>query len=82
VQNIEAIAWADVQRVAREYINPTSLAIVIVGDRKSIRVGTESGECEPDIHQGLHRTTDKPIVLDQDVDIRWGSKLKLRFLLP
>jgi hypothetical protein len=39
VQNIEAIARADVQRVAREYINPTSLAIVIVGDRKSIESG-------------------------------------------
>jgi zinc protease len=36
VQNIEAITAADVERVARQYINPSSLAVVIVGDRKSI----------------------------------------------
>jgi len=36
VQNIEAITQADVERVARQYINPGSLAVVIVGDRKTI----------------------------------------------
>ena len=36
VQNIEAITGADVARVAQQYINPGSLAVVIVGDRKSI----------------------------------------------
>jgi zinc protease len=36
VQNIEAITAADVARVAQQYINPGSLAVVIVGDRKSI----------------------------------------------
>jgi len=36
VQNIEAITPADVERVARQYVNPGSLAVVIVGDRKSI----------------------------------------------
>jgi zinc protease len=36
VQNIEAITEADVARVAQQYINPGSLAVVIVGDRKSI----------------------------------------------
>lgn len=36
VQNIEAITEADVARVAQQYINPASLAVVIVGDRKSI----------------------------------------------
>jgi predicted Zn-dependent peptidase len=36
VQNIEAITPADVERVARQYVNPASLAVVIVGDRKSI----------------------------------------------
>ncbi len=36
VQNIEAITSADVERVARQYVNPGSLAVVIVGDRKSI----------------------------------------------
>ncbi|HYN83108.1 MAG TPA: pitrilysin family protein [Gemmatimonadaceae bacterium] len=42
VQNVEAITQADVQRVAREYINPSSLAIVIVGDRKSIESGLKA----------------------------------------
>jgi predicted Zn-dependent peptidase len=36
VQNIEAITPTDVERVARQYIDPGSLAVVIVGDRKSI----------------------------------------------
>lgn len=36
VQNIEAVTSADVERVARQYVNPGSLAVVIVGDRKSI----------------------------------------------
>ena len=35
-QNIAAVTQADVQRVARKYIDPDQLAIVIVGDRKSI----------------------------------------------
>jgi len=30
------VTQADVQRVARQYIDPDKLAIVIVGDRKSI----------------------------------------------
>ena len=36
VQQIERVTQADVQRVARKYVNPASLAVVIVGDRKSI----------------------------------------------
>jgi len=36
VQNIEGITQADVARVAQQYINPGSLAVVIVGDRKTI----------------------------------------------
>jgi zinc protease len=36
VQNIEAITATDVERVARQYINPGSLAVVIVGDKKLI----------------------------------------------
>ena len=35
-QGIEAVTQADVQRVAKQYIDPDKLAIVIVGDRKSI----------------------------------------------
>ena len=47
VQNIEAITQADVQRVARQYINPSSLAIVIVGDRKSIEAGLKAVNTGP-----------------------------------
>ncbi len=36
VQNIQAVTSADVQRVARKYINPGRLIVVIVGDLKTI----------------------------------------------
>ncbi|MDP9205479.1 MAG: insulinase family protein [Gemmatimonadota bacterium] len=42
VQNIEGITQADVARVAQQYINPGSLAVVIVGDRKTIEQGLKS----------------------------------------
>ena len=35
-QGIQAVTQADVQRVAKQYVDPDKLAIVIVGDRKSI----------------------------------------------
>jgi predicted Zn-dependent peptidase len=39
VQRIEQVTQADVQRVARKYINPERLSIVVVGDRKQIESG-------------------------------------------
>jgi zinc protease len=39
VQRIGAVTQADVQRVARQYVNPDRLTIVIVGDRKLIEPG-------------------------------------------
>ena len=39
VQNIEAVTQADVQRVARQYVNPDNITMVIVGDRKTIESG-------------------------------------------
>jgi len=47
VQSVEAVTQADVQRVARQYINPASLAIVIVGDRKSIEQGLKAVDAGP-----------------------------------
>jgi len=39
VPNIEAVTAADVQRVARKYVQPTRVSVVIVGDRKVIEAG-------------------------------------------
>ncbi|MEJ7811522.1 MAG: pitrilysin family protein [Gemmatimonadaceae bacterium] len=36
VQRVEAVTQADVQRVAQRYVDPSNLAIVVVGDRKAI----------------------------------------------
>lgn len=47
VTSIDRITQADVQRVAREYINPGSLAIVIVGDRKNIEQGIKAVNTGP-----------------------------------
>ncbi len=47
VSKIDAVTQADVQRVARQYINPASLAIVIVGDRKTIESGIKAVNAGP-----------------------------------
>jgi predicted Zn-dependent peptidase len=39
VQRIEQVTQADVQRVARKYIDPERLSIVVVGDRKQVEGG-------------------------------------------
>jgi zinc protease len=47
VQSIEGVTQADVARVAQQYINPGSLAIVIVGDRKTIEAGLRAVNLGP-----------------------------------
>jgi predicted Zn-dependent peptidase len=47
VQNIEGVTQADVARVAQQYINPASLAVVIVGDRKTIEQGLKTVNIGP-----------------------------------
>ena len=47
VQNIENITQADVARVAQQYINPGSLAVVIVGDRKTIEQSLKAANVGP-----------------------------------
>jgi len=42
VQNIQAVSAADVQRVAQKYIQPGKLAVVVVGDLKSIEAGVRA----------------------------------------
>jgi predicted Zn-dependent peptidase len=39
VQRYGAVTQADVQRVARQYVNPDKLTVVVVGDRKVIEPG-------------------------------------------
>jgi predicted Zn-dependent peptidase len=39
VQNIQRVSAADVQRVAQKYILPNQVAVVVVGDRKTIEPG-------------------------------------------
>ncbi|MGI8400983.1 MAG: M16 family metallopeptidase [Gemmatimonadaceae bacterium] len=47
VQSVEGVTQADVARVAKQYINPASLAVVIVGDRKAIEAGLKSANIGP-----------------------------------
>jgi predicted Zn-dependent peptidase len=47
VQSIEGVTQADVNRVAQQYVNPGSLAIVIVGDRKMVEPGLKSVNVGP-----------------------------------
>lgn len=42
VQRILAVTKADVQRVARKYIDPEKIAIVVVGDRQKIEKGVRA----------------------------------------
>jgi predicted Zn-dependent peptidase len=35
-QRVQAVTQADVQRVARQYVDPSRFAIVVVGDRKTV----------------------------------------------
>jgi hypothetical protein len=41
-QSVQAVTLADVNRVARQYLDPGRMAIVVVGDRKVIEPGLRS----------------------------------------
>jgi predicted Zn-dependent peptidase len=47
VQSLGGVTQADVQRVAREYVDPAKLAVVIVGDRKVIEPGLRALKVAP-----------------------------------
>jgi predicted Zn-dependent peptidase len=53
VQNIQAVTAADVQRVARQYIQPDRYAVVVVGDRKAIEPGIRTLNLGPIQHIAL-----------------------------
>lgn len=54
VANIEAVTQGDVQRVAQKYIDPSHMAIVIVGDRKSIEAPIKATNVAPITHLDLN----------------------------
>ena len=55
VQNIQAVTAADVQRVAQKYVQPGRVAVIVVGDKKTI---------EPRI-QALNLGPIKPMTVDE-----------------
>ena len=54
VQRIQAVTAADVQRVAKQYIDPSKLAVVVVGDVKTIEPGIKA----------LNLGAQKPMTID------------------
>ncbi len=44
IQNVQAVTLADINRVANRYLDPSRMAIVVVGDRKVIEAGLRSLE--------------------------------------
>lgn len=53
VANVDAVTQGDVARVARQYIDPSHVAIVIVGDRKSIETPLAATKIAPIVHRDL-----------------------------
>jgi len=53
VDRIKAVSAADVQRVARRYIDPDKLDIVIVGDRSQIEAGIKALNEGPIVYRDL-----------------------------
>ncbi len=47
VQRVEGVTQADVQRVARTYVDPSRVAVVVVGDRASIEAGLRAVNVGP-----------------------------------
>ena len=47
VQNVMQVTRTDVQRVARKYLDPSRMTIVVVGDLAKIRSGIESANLGP-----------------------------------
>jgi predicted Zn-dependent peptidase len=44
---VQAVTQADVQRVARRYLDPSKLVVVVVGDRKRVEAGVRGLELGP-----------------------------------
>jgi predicted Zn-dependent peptidase len=64
VKNILAVTKEDVQRVARQYIDPDHVAIVLVGDSKVIEGPVSSLKLGPIVHETVDDVLGKAPVLD------------------
>ena len=53
MSRIQKVTPADVQRVARKYIDPDHFAVVVVGDRKEIEAGIRAIEEGPITYRDL-----------------------------
>lgn len=47
IQSVQAVTKADVERVAKKYLDPEKVAIIIVGDRKAIEKGVRDLKLGP-----------------------------------
>jgi len=41
IKNVLAVTKDDVQRVAKKYVDPENIAVVVVGDQKTVQKGLE-----------------------------------------
>ena len=64
VKNILAVTMEDVQRVARQYIDPDRIAIVLVGDSKTIEGPVSALKLGPTVHETIDDVLGKAPVLD------------------
>ena len=64
VKNILAVTREDVQRVARQYIDPDRISIVLVGDSKTIEGPVSALKLGPTVHETIDDVLGKAPVLD------------------
>lgn len=62
-RNINAVSKEDLLRVARQYLDPEHLALVVVGDRSRIETGLQATHLAPVVHldvEGVPLPVGKP----------------------
>lgn len=57
LKNFDAVSLADVQRVAKQYLDSSKMAIVVVGDVKTIRPGIEQMKFAPVVVSDVNGNT-------------------------
>jgi predicted Zn-dependent peptidase len=64
VSNLLAVTREDVQRVARKYIDPEKIVLVLVGDRKVIEEPVKALNLGPIVYKSVEDVLGKPPVID------------------